>query len=355
MQCRLKTLVMAAALALAWGAASCASRGAHDADGPVGVPVGVAADVTVAADAASAVDAGLAVAAAPKSPEGVRGADYFPNFELTNDKGEKRHFFTDLIAGKVVLVNFIYTSCGDSCPLETARLRKTYDALQGRVGKDVHFVSISIDPENDTPAALAAYKERFRIGEGWSFWVGHKGDAEEIQKKLGVYREGGNQKKDHTLDMMIGNQATGQWIKRSHLENSEVLINLLNRLQQRQPEQVAFKGYEQAPSRIGQDDGVERLYVSRCLDCHSIGRGDGIGPDLLGVTQRRDRTWLRRWIKEPDAMLHENDPTATALFARYMQVAMPNLKLEDADVDLLIDFIARESAEHIRLHPDQGH
>ena len=302
-------------------------------------PVRMTGDAGAGDVAERQAQAGRAVA-----PEeyGPRGASYFPSFVLTNELGEQKAFF-DLIAGKVVLVNFVYTTCGDSCPLETARLRKVADRLGARLGKDVHFVSISVDPENDTPATLAAYKERFRLPANWHFWVGKPGQAEEIQKKLGVYREAADQKKDHSLDMAVGNQATGQWLKRSHLENSEVMVNLLDRLNPRQPQRAQIVGYEQAPSRIGDVDGAERLYVSRCMDCHSIGRGDGIGPDLKDVTSRRPRAWLKRWIKEPDAMLKEHDPIAMGMYEKYMQVAMPNTKLEDADVELLIDFIDRES------------
>lgn len=303
------------------------------------------------------VDAGAGDAAAPSVQAGrvgqqddyaPRGAGYFPSSVLTNELGEKKAFF-DLIAGKIVVVNFVYTTCGDSCPLETARLRKVADRLGDRLGKDVHFISISIDPENDTPATLAAYKERFHLPANWHFWVGQPGQAEEIQKKLGVYREAVDQKKDHSLDMAVGNQATGQWLKRSHLENAEVMINLLDRLNPRKPQRAQIVGYDHAPSRIADADGVERLYVSRCMDCHTIGRGDGIGPDLKDVTSRRPRAWLKRWIKEPDAMLKEHDPIAMGLYEKYMQVAMPNTKLEDADVELLIDFIDRESKSQAQL------
>lgn len=295
----------------------------------------------------AAVDAGAHDVAASQTAQeaqgsGPLGASYFPNFALTNELGEQQGFF-DLIAGKIVVVNFVYTTCGDSCPLETARLRKVADRLGDRLGKEVFFLSISVDPQNDTPATLAAYKERFHLPANWHFWVGKPGQAEEIQKKLGVYREGSDPKKDHTLDMAVGNQATGQWLKRSHLENAEVMVNLLNRLNPHQPERAQITDYQQAPSRIGDNDGVERLYVSRCMDCHTIGHGDGIGPDLKDVTSRRPRAWLKRWIKEPDVMLKEHDPIAMSLYGKYMQVSMPNLKLEDADVDLLLDFIASES------------
>lgn len=290
---------------------------------------------------------GSAVATAPvvaaASPVGARGQDYFPNSEFTTDAGEKVRFFDDVLANKVVLVNFIYTSCGDSCPLETARLLKVQELLGDRMGKDIFFYSISIDPARDTPAALRDYKQRFHVGKGWTFLHGKLEDVLEIEKKLGVFREVADQRKDHTLDMMVGNQATGQWIKRSHLENAEVMASLLVSLHPEQPEAAQFKGYEEVPARGEQVDGAERLYVSRCLDCHSIGRGDGIGPDLAGVTQRRDRAWLKRWIKQPDVMLAAHDPLATAMYEQFDRVAMPNLQIAEADIDLLLDFIERQS------------
>ena len=82
------------------------------------------------------------------------GGDYFPNTLLTDQDGRQVRFFDDLIKGKVVVINFIFTSCSDSCPLETARLRQVQKLLGDRVGKDIFFYSISIDPLSDTPGVL---------------------------------------------------------------------------------------------------------------------------------------------------------------------------------------------------------
>ncbi|AFO46898.1 electron transport protein SCO1/SenC [Pseudomonas putida DOT-T1E] len=66
------------------------------------------------------------------------------------------HFFDDLIKDKVVAINFIFTGCSDSCPVETARLRQVQKILGDRVGKDIFLYSISIDPYNDTPPPSSA-------------------------------------------------------------------------------------------------------------------------------------------------------------------------------------------------------
>ncbi|HEV8181552.1 MAG TPA: SCO family protein, partial [Candidatus Angelobacter sp.] len=102
------------------------------------------------------------------------GANYFPNIELTTQGGKTVHFYDDLIKGKIVAIDLIYTTCQYSCPLETARLVQVQKMLGDRVGKDIFFYSITIDPKNDTPAALKAYAEKFHAGPGWTFLTGKK-------------------------------------------------------------------------------------------------------------------------------------------------------------------------------------
>lgn len=79
-----------------------------------------------------------------------------------------------------------------------------------------------------------------------------------------------------------------------------------------------------------------------CGGCHSVGKGRMAGPDLLGVTDRREAGWLRRWLKETDQML-ANDSAAQAMLAEAKGVKMPNLKLTDADIEALLNYIAQET------------
>src|SRR3954451_13058799 len=92
------------------------------------------------------------------------GANYFPNITLTTQDGNTVKFYDDLVKGKIVVIDLIYTQCKDACPLETARLRQVQKLLGGRVGKDIFFSSISIDPEHDTPAVLHDYAEMYNAG-----------------------------------------------------------------------------------------------------------------------------------------------------------------------------------------------
>lgn len=119
----------------------------------------------------STVAVGTAVGAAmwlatltPSAAQSRRGANYFPNVALTTQDGATVHFYDDLLKGKIVAINLIYTTCKYSCPLETARLAQVQRILGDRMGRDVFFYSITIDPEHDTPEVLKAYAAKFHAG-----------------------------------------------------------------------------------------------------------------------------------------------------------------------------------------------
>jgi protein SCO1 len=126
-----------------------------------------------------------AVDAAPK-PEALPTIGLAPPFALTT-QDERRLSLNDL-RGKVVVLTFIYTTCADTCPLLTAKIA----SLQPRLGPDfarrVFFVSVSVDPERDTPARLrgygAAHGARF---DGWAFLTGTPAEIREVAKRYGIY------------------------------------------------------------------------------------------------------------------------------------------------------------------------
>ncbi|BCR06750.1 hypothetical protein DESUT3_38190 [Desulfuromonas versatilis] len=280
------------------------------------------------------------------------GADYFPNIPLVSHEGKSLRFFDDLIKDKVVMVNFIYTSCREACPLETARLRQVQKLLGDRVGKDVFMYSISIDPKNDTPEVLKKYAEAYHAGPGWLFLTGNEEEITLLRKKLGVYYEGMqiDNFRDHNISLVIGNQRTGIWVKTSPFENSHVLADKVGSwLHNWKTPSKSRSDYAQAPELRNLSRG-ETLFRTRCAACHSIGGGDilqsekgEIGPDLLGVTRTRDRAWLTRWLAEPDQMLAEKDPLAMALLAKYNNLQMPNLSLNQLEVEALIEYMEEES------------
>lgn len=81
------------------------------------------------------------------------------------------------------------------------------------------------------------------------------------------------------------------------------------------------------------------VFKEKCVGCHTIGGGKLVGPDLAGVTERRTKEWLTKWISAPDQMLAAGDPTATELFNTYNKIAMPNLQLTPDQVAAVIAYI----------------
>lgn len=283
----------------------------------------------------------------PARADGRWGADYFPNIELTTQDGRKVHFYDDLVKGKIVAIDLIYTSCGYSCPLETARLVQVQKILGDRVGRDIFFYSISIDPEHDTPEVLKAYAEKFHTGPGWVFLTGKKQEIDFLSKKLGLYSDPAASLDGHTPHLLIGNEPLGQWMRNSALDNPRFLsqmigdfIDSFNKTRLPQGNTAA------AESPQLKFDRGQYLFGRQCAPCHTIGRGDTIGPDLLGVTNKRNRDWLARMIQRPDQLLAEKDPVATAMFEKYKQVQMPNLRLGDDELNEIIGFLVMQSSAH---------
>lgn len=282
-------------------------------------------------------------AAAPSHPW---GAGYFPNVRLITHEGRAVRFYDDLLKGKAVVINLVYTHCEDACPLETARLEQVQRLLGGRVGKDLHFYSISIDPKRDTPAVLKAYAEKFRAGPGWLFLTGDESDIRLLAKRLGLSSRTDDADRDgHLPSLMVGVEPSGQWMRLAALDNPRFLAGKIDAFLvgwNNRPV-TADNAYGAAQAITGLDAGAY-LFRTRCASCHTVGRGDALGPDLAGVIMRRDRDWLKRFIKAPEIMRAAGDPVATALFEQYKAVRMPNLRLGDGDVQALIGYLAAQGA-----------
>ena len=210
------------------------------------------------------------------------------------------------------------------------------------MGKDVFFYSISIDPKNDTPEAMKAYMEKYHIGPGWLFLTGKVEDIKLIAQKLGLSSLTDFANRDgHMPSLMIGNEPSGRWMRQSAVDNSRFLAAQIgNFFGWRNAVPLQSYAVLQEPPKV--DEGA-RAFKNRCAVCHTVGKGDGVGPDLANVTKRREHCWVSRYIAEPDKMLDEKDPIAVELFAKYKGVRMPNLDLNAEDVALLVSYIEKES------------
>jgi protein SCO1/2 len=268
-------------------------------------------------------------------------ANEFPNVPVTTQDGVNLHFYDDLIKGKAVGIDFIYTSCKDECPLETARLVQTQKLLGDHMGKDLFFYSISVDPRVDTPEVLKDYADKFHVGPGWLFLTGDENNLRQIAQKLGVrYSRDLLTTDGHATSLMLGDEATGQWMQGSAEDNPRFLASTIGTFLG-WPADAPAPSYAQAQPLALDQGGY--VFSTRCVGCHTIGGGDLVGPDLAGVTDRRDRDWLERYLHAPDQVLADGDPVASALYEKYHQIPMPNLSLDSEDVDAVIAYLQAQS------------
>lgn len=117
----------------------------------------------------------------PASP----GVSRYTNAVLRTQDNKEVRFYDDLIRGRQAVVQFMYAECKGACNLTTLRLKRVYGELKNRMGKDLFFYSISIKPEDDTPAALKHYAEMNKVNlPGWTFLTGDPHDITTIRFRL---------------------------------------------------------------------------------------------------------------------------------------------------------------------------
>lgn len=146
----------------------------------------------------------------PTKTPAEAAAAYFPNTVLLTQDNKPVHFFDDLLRGKTVMINFMFTTCTGICPAMTANLLKVQEYLGDRVGKDINMISISVDPTVDTPSVMKKYATNFKARAGWYFLTGNKADVDLVLGKLGGFVENKN---DHLNLVIVGNVETGEWMK----------------------------------------------------------------------------------------------------------------------------------------------
>ena len=159
-----------------------------------------------------------------KSEESSPAQKYFTDVELINQDGKKVHFYSDILKGRTVVVNAFFTSCTSVCPPMNRNMEKIQEALGNRVGRDVFLVSMTVDPETDTPARMKEYAQKFHASPGWIFLTGKKENLDWALYKLGQYVE---RKDDHTTVLIIGNEPTGLWKKAFGMANVAELVQIV--------------------------------------------------------------------------------------------------------------------------------
>ena len=180
-----------------------------------------AADNSVASHEASLLSAGTTKV----SLSGQAPKMNIPDIEVLDQNGRKIHFYTDLVKGQTVVINFIFTTCTTICPPLGATFARVQKELGDKVGRDVRFISISVDPATDTPERLKAWGAKFHAGDGWTFVTGNKPQVDELLRALGASSA---RREDHSPTVLIGNDAHGTWTRTYGLANTGQLVQIIN-------------------------------------------------------------------------------------------------------------------------------
>lgn len=138
-----------------------------------------------------------------------KNRDYFTDLPVITHEGKERRFYSDILKDRVVMISFFYTNCPTATP-DNAKIAEIRGLVEGEKGKEILFVSVSADPERDTPEALKEYAQRYDAGKGWVLLTGERETLRTINLKLG------NRNPDpvsHIRVFLLGNLRTGHWIR----------------------------------------------------------------------------------------------------------------------------------------------
>jgi len=148
-----------------------------------------------------------------------------PDTAVYDQDGHRLRFYSDLVQGKTVAINFIFTTCTTICPPLTATFRKVQQGLGDRIGKDVALISVSVDPAVDIPERLKSFAQKFHAGPGWTFVTGTQGDIDKLLAALGATTANKN---DHTPTILVGNDPTRYWTRAYGLAPAAKLVKMIS-------------------------------------------------------------------------------------------------------------------------------
>jgi protein SCO1/2 len=173
----------------------------------------------------TAATAGESASASRDDARHASAVSSIPDVELLDQDGRTIHFYTDLVKGKVVAVQFIFTTCTTICPPLGATFARVQKDLGERAGRDVRLISVSVDPATDTPERMKAWGAKFKAGAGWTFVTGQKPQVDELLRALGASSASPS---EHTPALLIGNDLKGQWTRVYGLSRPDVLVKLID-------------------------------------------------------------------------------------------------------------------------------
>jgi len=155
-----------------------------------------------------------------------------PDVDVFDQDGKRIHFYSDLIKGKVVVISFLFTTCKLYCPMQGENLSKLQGALGARLGRDINLITVSVDPETDTPERLKAWGAMFGAKPGWTFVTGAKPEIDKVSMAL---TGAAAIKGAHSAVVYIGNDKTGIWTRAYGLHDPERFSELIEEVANSSP------------------------------------------------------------------------------------------------------------------------
>ena len=146
-----------------------------------------------------------------------------PNVRVLDQNGKALDFYSDLVKGHNVAINFIFTTCTTVCPVLTATFRRVQTELE-KSQSEVKLISVSVDPTVDTHERLRDFADKFKAGPGWTFVTGDKTEIDSLLQRLGA---GVGNKNDHTSMVLIGNDPADVWTRTYGLSSPTVLMKVI--------------------------------------------------------------------------------------------------------------------------------
>ena len=147
---------------------------------------------------------------------------------LVDQDGREVSFVSDVIGDRIVVMDFVYTSCTTVCPVLSALFGQVQGKLGDHLGDDVVLVSVSIDPTRDTPQRLKAYAARYQAQPGWIWLTGGKRTMDEVLDGLGAYSPNFE---DHPSMVLVGDGRTGEWSRFFGFPSPDRIMEQVNALQ----------------------------------------------------------------------------------------------------------------------------
>jgi protein SCO1/2 len=198
-----------------------------------------------------------------------------PDVALIDQNGRDVRFASDVVKGRVVAINFIFTACKAACPSIGLNFAKLQDFLVDRIGKDCVLVTVSVDPVNDRPEDMKAWpmRHQFEVRPGWSLLTGTKANVDRLLKALNSFSP---DRQSHSQMIVVGDPTKGSWRRVGALSDPAKLAEIVH-------EYVAARDHDakngERKGRI--DESAARTYFTDTVLINQNGERVRFYSDLL--------------------------------------------------------------------------